>query len=466
MKRFGIILGIIVVSMFLIFFLNTSFVERASYFQEDYYQKTVARIDSIKSAMVSENDYIQAGFARISITPTLQNSEDIFSEGKFIQVPLAGYGARKGKSAKGIHDSIFVKAVALKENKQTLAIISADLLIMPPNIIDSVTARLSEEGIQREQLFFSATHTHSGPGGWGSGYIGELFAGKESKNIEKWLVNQISKAVIIAFADLCPASIGSGSFNAASYTRNRLTGDSGTKNDEFNFIVIEQTGRKKAIIGSFSAHSTTLGSDNMEISADYPGYWERKIEKTSADLAMFCSGSVGSQSPVGKGDGYNKPKYIGEALADSLCGHIHQVTLNKKVTFSALTLKISLPEYHLRLTTKINLSSYLSRKLMPQPENVYLQALRLGNLIWITTPCDFSGEYALQIKNSMAVKGFKSIISSFNGSYIGYIVPGRYFYINEYEPKLMGWFGPDMGEYTMDLIRLISKISTDTDKVD
>ncbi len=101
---------------------------------------------------------------------------------------------------------------------------------------------------------------------------------------------------------------------------------------------------------------------------------------------------------------------------------------------------------------------------MPLPENVYLQALRIGNMVWISTPCDFSGEYALQIKNSLAAKGFKSNVTSFNGSYVGYIIPGRYFYLDEYESKLMGWFGPNMGEYTIDLIRRITDIVMQPEK--
>jgi hypothetical protein len=93
-----------------------------------------------------------------------------------------------------------------------------------------------------------------------------------------------------------------------------------------------------------------------------------------------------------------------------------------------------------------------------------LQAIRIGQFIWITAPCDFSGEYALQIKNALAVKGFAANVSSFNGSYVGYIIPGRYFYFDEYEPKTMGWFGPHMGEYTMDLIRQLTTIVTEPGK--
>ena len=102
---------------------------------------------------------------------------------------------------------------------------------------------------------------------------------------------------------------------------------------------------------------------------------------------------------------------------------------------------------------------------MPLPQNAYLQAVRIGKMVWISAPCDFSGEYALQIKQALAAKGFNANVTSFNGSYVGYIVPGRYFYLDEYEPKLMGWFGPTMGDYTMDLIHQMTEIVTKPPKI-
>lgn len=465
MKRFGRILGILLVSILLILFFSTSLVDRTPFYLSDYYKKTEARIDSLKLLTVSVNDSILAGFSKVSITPGLHSGTDNVAEGKFKVVPLAGFGARKGKGATGVHDSIFVKAAALKIKNQTVVIVGADLLIMPPNIIDQVSQILSSKGIPRNQVYYSATHSHSSLGGWGPGFIGEQFAGVENKNIAEWLVQQISRAVTTALEDLHPATIGSGCFNASPYTRNRLIGESGTKNDDFGYIFIQQTGGKKAIIGSYGAHSTTLGAGNMEVSADYPGYWERKMEQTSADLAIFCGGSVGSQSPSGEGKGFDKPKFIGEALADSLNRNLAGITTQGKIAFSSISLKMELPPYNVRLTTNINLKTWLSKKLMPLPENVYLQALRIGQMVWITTPADFSGEYALQIKNSLAFKGFNANVSGFNGSYVGYIIPGRYFYLDEYEPKIMGWFGPNMGEYTVHLIRRITDIITQKEKI-
>jgi hypothetical protein len=465
LKRVGIILGVFLGIIFLILFFSTSFVKRETYFNEKYYQETIARLDTVKESMVVTTDSIHAGFAKVSITPALNQTEDNYAEGKFAQLPLAGFGQRKGKSATGIHDSIFVKAAAIKVGQQTIVFVASDLLIMPPNIVDSVTLLLSKKGIKREQIFYSATHTHSSVGAWGPGFIGEQFSGKQNSMVEKWLVLQISKVIISAIADLKPARIGIGNFAVEKYTRNRLIGKSGNKNNDFSFITLEQIGKKKAIIGSYSAHATTMGSGNMEISADYPGYWERKVEETSADYALFFAGSVGSQSPVGEGDGFDKPKFIGEALADSLNKHLSGITLKDTVKFSAISLKMNLPEYHIRVTTKINLATALSNSLLPNSGNVYLQAVRLGNMIWITTPCDFSGEFALQLKNSLSAYGYHANVTSFNGGYAGYIVPGRYFYLDEYEPKLMGWYGPNMGEYTMELIRQLSRVITNTNNI-
>jgi neutral ceramidase len=456
MKRNRNIAIRIISGFIMILILSSCAVVKTSYAKTAYYQKTVDRLNSIKSETSSFNDSLYAGFSRISITPVLNNTLEKNGNDWRKKVPIAGFGQLKTKYATGIHDSVFVKAVALKVKEHTIVIISADLLIMPPNIIDSVTAVLEKEGLQRSQLFFSATHTHSGVGGWGYGPLAKMMAGKENKNLEKWLTKQIKNSVLNAISDLRPAKLGSGSFNASQYTRNRLTGNPGEKNDEFDFLIIEQGGRKKAIIGSFSAHATTIGRKNSLISADYPGYWERKMEASGADMAMFCGGSMGSQSPVGQGSEFESAQFIGESLADSLSIHLKKVTLNEKVTISDLSLKIFLPEYHMRLTKKINLTSGLSNRLMPLPKNVYLQILRLNNLIWIFTPGDYSGESGLQIKNLLAEKRFQAFVTGYNGSYIGYIIPGKYFYLDYYESKSMGWFGPTLGEYFMDLLMRMS----------
>ncbi|MEI7828663.1 MAG: neutral/alkaline non-lysosomal ceramidase N-terminal domain-containing protein [Prolixibacteraceae bacterium] len=458
MKKVLYIFLAFVILLGVIFFVSTGTVKDGPFMTSAYFKRTILRVDSLKKSEKLVTDSILAGFSKVSITPFINNPVDDPTSGKFKEVPLAGFGARKGKPATGVHDSIFVRSVALKIGSKLMVFVGADLLIMPPNIIDEVVLQLAAKGITRDQLLFSATHSHSSVGAWGPGFIGEQFAGKANSAIQQWLVGCIVKGVKLAVADLSRSNLSNGSFDASGYTRNRFVGELGTKNGDFTYLLVNQFGKRRAVIGSFSAHATTLGDKNMQFSGDYPGYWERKMEANKFDVAVFCGGSIGSQSPSGKGNAFESSRYIGESLADSLIRKLPITTYHETTTFSTTTLRVSMPEYHLRLTTKINLATWLSNKLMPEPKNVFFQAVRIGQLIWISAPSDFSGEYALQIKDALAAKGFSAVVSSFNGSYIGYIVPGRYFYMDEYEPKLMGWFGPTMGDYSMDLIRHLAEI--------
>ncbi len=458
MKKFLYIFLALVTLVGIIILVSTGSVKDGPFMTSAYFKQTMMRVDSLKNAELLVVDSIFAGFSKVSITPGINNSEDNPATGNFKKVPLAGFGARKGKPATGIHDSIFVRSVALKIGSKLLVFVGADLLIMPPNIIDEVVAQLAAKGVSRDQLLFSATHSHSSIGAWGPGFIGEQFAGKANPAIQQWLVGCIVKSVGLALADMSKSQLSYGDFGAGQFTGNRFIGELGTKNSDFTYLLVDQKGKRKAVIGSFSAHATTLGDKNMEFSGDYPGYWERKMEANSFAVALFCAGAIGSQSPTGKGKAFEAAQYLGESLADSLIYKLSIATYQETTAFSTTTLRVTMPEYHLRLTTKINLAGWLSNKLMPEPKNVFFQAVRIGKMIWISAPSDFSGEYALQIKDALAAKGYSAVVSSFNGSYIGYIVPGRYFYMDEYEPKLMGWFGPTMGDYSMDLIRHLTEI--------
>ena len=90
---------------------------------------------------------------------------------------------------------------------------------------------------------------------------------------------------------------------------------------------------------------------------------------------------------------------------------------------------------------------------MPVGEGALLQAFRIGNTIWISTPCDFSCELALPIKDRLKTLGAQGVITSFNGNYLGYVIPGRYYHMDTYESRTMSFFGPTVPDYFEDLIR-------------
>ena len=282
---------VILITVFLFWALKN--VDNTPYLQSDYYSSTKVRLDSIVSDLGISGGRVRIGLSKNSITPVLLGDMDDPSAGKFVVVPLSGYGGRKGAPATGIHDSLFVKAIAIEVHEKIMVFVGSDLLIMPPDVSNLSDKTVAEKtGLTRENIFYSATHTHSGPGAWSGGAVGEMFAGEFNPNVVAWLSRQVSKTIIEAVENLKPGKIGIGNFRAREFVKNRLVGDEGTVNDDFLMIVAEQPGEKKVIMGSYDAHATTLGDSNMEISADYPGYWQRKLEANGFDMAVFFAGSV------------------------------------------------------------------------------------------------------------------------------------------------------------------------------
>ena len=319
-------------------------VDYTPYFKTDYYTSTRSRLDSLSNLLTVEDGAVEVGFAKVSITPTINASQEQPPKGIFEQVPLAGFGDRKGKPAEGIHDSIFVKAVALKVDDNLLVLVGSDLLIMPPTVSEGALKLVkTQAGILRSQVFFSATHTHSSLGAWSEGLVGEQFAGSANPELVNWLAHQVSETILQSVHDLQPGRIGIGKFEAADFVRNRLVGELGTKDPDFIFVKAQQSTGKNAILGSFDAHATTLGGWNMQVSADYPGYWQRKLESQGVDLAVFFAGSVGSHSAAGKGEKFEKPRYIGEALADSVTKYSATLPLSDHLSLGVMTLKMDLP---------------------------------------------------------------------------------------------------------------------------
>ena len=234
-------------------------VDHRPYFREPYYTETAARLHIISATNTIERGELSAGFGRALLTPTLNAVSDDPAKGQFRSMPLAGYGNRRGKPATGVHDDLYVKAVALRVGNRLGVMLGADALIVPPEVTEIAMRRIeSELKLSREQIYLSATHTHCSLGGWGEGMVAEAFAGGFQPGARVWFADRIVTAVRDAIADLKPASFGDGRFAAPEFVRNRLVGELGKVDPDFSFVVLKQNDGKLAVLGSFAAHATVL----------------------------------------------------------------------------------------------------------------------------------------------------------------------------------------------------------------
>jgi len=430
-------------------------VDHQPFIRQPFHQSTLSRLNPALPEPSHLPSSVRAGFSRVRLTPELDAPADLPSEGRFRSVPLAGYGARSGRPATGVHDDVWVKAVALEAGSQRVVWVALDALIVPREVADAAAEQLSTDpGLAREQLYLGATHTHSSLGGWGEGVVAEAFAGGFVPGIRSWMTDRIVAAARLAVSNLAPASVGSGSFQAPSHIRNRLVQEAGRVDSEFSLLKFNRPDGSNAVIGAFGAHATVLGASNMDFSADYPGAWARYIEETTGSLALFIAGGVGSHSArTESGTPMEKVARLGRQLGNETLQALDQIQTRSNVHLAIVGLPVDLPETHLRVTDDLRLRPWLSRQILPVQPDTFLQAVRIDDTVWVSTPCDFSGELALVLKDHACTLGRRLTLTSFNGDYIGYVIPARYYNLGGYEPRTMSFFGPAVPDYFDELIR-------------
>ncbi len=428
-------------------------VDYQPYFKAPYYEETALRLDQQAAASRLSTGEFAAGFGKGLLTPVLNAPHHEPAKGHFRTLPLAGYGSRKGQPATGIHDDLYVKAVAFQAGSERAVMVSTDALIVPVEVANEAMTHLERDPhLRREQVYFGATHTHASIGGWGEEFVAEVFAGEFQPGIRTWWANQIVKAVREAFTDLKPAALGHGSFKAPDRVRNRLVGNLGQVDSTFNYLVVRQQEGARGVVGSFGAHATVLPASFTEFSGDYPGSWQRAVEEAMGGTALFLAGPVGSQSPMAAKE-LSGAEEMGRDLAQTLLGHIDTTPMTRRVTLGTIGIDLVLPPPQFRVSDSFRLRPWLAKRIAPFIEEAHVQALRLNGAVWMSTPCDFSGELAIGIRETLQARGFDAAVTSFNGAYIGYVIPSRYYHLNSYEPRLMSFYGPCTPDYLTEFLR-------------
>ncbi len=409
-------------------------IDRTPYQQTGYYRQALAEI-AAKPPLACQRAPLLAGIAKAGITPP-------------IGVPLAGFGARKSKPSTGVHDSLYVRVIALQAGEQRACLIGYDALLIHPDLARAIEKR---SGLKAEQLYFTASHTHSGPGGWGKGFVEEQFSGKPDPRVSAMLVDSTVAALQRASHTLKPATWRSGRLHAADYIRNRLLCEKGAVDDELVYLWLESAEKPLALFATYSAHATVLSEKNLQFSADYPGYLERRVEQATGALTLFAAAGLGSHSHRGEGSGFERARNIGEGLADNLIRYAFAAPGRDSIALSYTRLSVASPPLQIRLNRDYRLNAWLARRFL-HFHDCYISLLAMDEFRFIGAPVEFSGQLALQVKAAAAQQGKPVCVTSFNGCYLGYVVPSRYDDLDAYETRTMCWFGPYFGDYLAEVM--------------
>jgi membrane-associated phospholipid phosphatase len=412
-------------------------------FRGQPYQQLTLRALAAGAGPAAAAAPLRAGYGSAEITPRPGE-------------PLAGYGRRRGAGCRGAHDPQYARALALASGGEPVVLLTGDLLLVTDRLADAVAERVARtDGLARRQIYFAASHTHSGPGGYASDLLERFWLGGAVDGAFDRLAAAFAGAAHRALEQMAPAEWAYASGPLPEAIRNRVE-RRGPVDPALSVLSLRQPtlGQDLRLV-VYGAHPTILPQSNTLASGDYPGFLTGSLERRRGVRALFCAGAVGSCSAAGLGGrrSFATAQAYGEALAVQVESLAARATYRRDAAIRALYCPVELGTPQVRVGPALRASPLLSGWLLGRRQGC-VQGLAIGNLLLLGAPADINGELSLKVKEYAAARGYRPVVTSFAGRYVGYLVPERYYSAaDDQEATLMSMYGPHNGEYFVSLLK-------------
>jgi hypothetical protein len=280
---------------------------------------------------------LQAGAASVVITPP-------------VGVDLSGFAGRSTGNT-GIHDDLTAKALVVDDGRRRIALVTMDLIGLSPDLVEKIRDLVQQQGgIPPTHLLLNASHTHFGPG-----TIPFRGMGTRDEAYLNLLVRQVAGAVRMAIDRMVPARVGVGRGAVRIGINRREKRPDGVilgKNPEGKVApyvdvmrVDREDGRPLALLFTHATHPVTLGGKCLLVTADFPGYAMRFVERWMPEggVALFAQGCCGDINPEVVGGTFSDVERSGTALGAAVIGTAARITTSEEVELRVATRRLALP---------------------------------------------------------------------------------------------------------------------------
>ena len=163
--------------------------------------------------------------------------------GKADLTPRTGYylggWTRADRVGQGQHTRLFARTIVLDRGGRKVALVSIDLFMVPGGMVKQIGDRLAGRGFAEQNIIISASHTHSGPGGYANfatlntaapsletatdplSFFRLLNPERAEPQLYRFVLEQIERSIIRADDNMGPATAGWGSDRILGLTQNR-----------------------------------------------------------------------------------------------------------------------------------------------------------------------------------------------------------------------------------------------------
>ena len=233
---------------------------------------------------------MQLGTAKLAITPPMP-------------VRLCGYATRKTPFER-VNEDIFLRVHLHRSREGTILFVYADLLWWSGGFVDAAREMLSARyAIPIENIFFVASHNHSGPptGGRFTPSLEEF-----SPGYADFLMQRVEQVVRIAQENLEPVNVFRHDGTCALNVYRRVISDSGVLMRPNYQVPADHTltifafrrldGSLKGCMVHYPCHANL--SDQNAVSPDYPGVALRMLDGDFPDsVSLFLQGCTADLRP-------------------------------------------------------------------------------------------------------------------------------------------------------------------------
>ena len=238
----------------------------------------------------------QVGYANVNINPPLG-------------IGMMGYYIPR--YAKGFLDDLEASALALSLAEKTILLISVDTCLIETYLCERYCAKIEEvTGVPKENVFLSATHTHTGPFLTDTGRFPVDV--EQIKGYADFLGNRLTDLAQLALADRKPAKMGfiqGWAPERVAYIRRYKMKDGttmtcppindpnidhpiGTLDQRVHVLRFDREEGHSIVLVNYGLHADTVNGEL--ISSDWPGWMRRTLDKALDGVkCVFFNGAEG-----------------------------------------------------------------------------------------------------------------------------------------------------------------------------
>lgn len=368
---------------------------------------------------------LHAGAAKVKLTPVDH------------PVPLAGFGPRPA-FAREVESDLHARAVSLRGVSEIasgcdrVVLVSVDMLIVPRKIVREVRARVRD--IERTELILTATHTHSGIGGFWEGGLPEYASIGPYDAVETArVVSSIAACIRSAVAAERPARLAFGARKLGELVASRVSHSRVTDGDLLALALDDERGDPIARLVFFAAHPTELYGVHL-LSASWPGALCAELEPREGVALLFQQG-VGDQRTHASPAVYQN---VGAVISSGKVAISH--AYGKTVALAAREVLAARPRSE-RSTLRFARAPFelppptLGACPLPffdrvigaavalpyWPRKAELSAVRLGGVLLVFSPFEVVAPSSVRAKRRLRAEGFEEVaVVSLADGWLGY----------------------------------------------